>query len=100
MAQDVAACCSMLHSHWRSCQFLSCRNAMAIGANEVATYETRYNFVIGCGSCVSTHATGGKYFEIIGAFLDSVPPKCLACHHRMNITSATKKGCHENVSHR
>ena len=73
---------------------------MATGANEVATYETRYNCVIGCGSCVSTHATGGNYLEMVGAILDSVPPKCLACHCRMNITSVTKTDGHENVPHR
>ena len=68
---------------------------MAIGANEVATYETRYNCVIGCGSCVSTHATGGNYLEMIGAILESVPPMCLVCGYTMNIISVTKAGGHE-----
>ena len=51
--------------------------------------------VIGCGSCVSTHATGGNYLEIIGAILD-----VLGMSPRMNIISVTKTGGHEKVPHR
>ena len=47
---------------------------MAIDANEVTTYETRYNCVIGCGSSVSSHEMEGNYVEQIGAILESVPP--------------------------